>query len=326
VYTGVVTVMALPRARQCPRPARVLPYGDAITVTERRFSAELAIRDACLAGRKLRLCGYLTAQRRTTSVLRTVTVARDSTTVTVAVPGNSSGKRRRRADPRRDHGLDLRHLAHRRACASEAGCSTTPRPLPRATTGGVHVGRATCPTRRAPLHRRHRPRAPDDHHQRRAPRRPSRPQPQPQAELPRRRAKPRDVIQDAVDAITDTYRDRLQNILEQRDGPDWLDARNHRRQVSMTLAGKRAPRPYEFLEPRAVLNCLAYDPAGQQLISAPATTKARQLSGLVNEAHHLSPHAPPPATRSTAETDHSGPDASGRGEHGRSVARPVRRV
>jgi hypothetical protein len=60
----------------------------------------------------------------------------------------------------------------------------------------------------------------------------------------------------------------------------------------MTLAGKRAPRPYEFLEPRAVLNCLAYDPAGQQLISAPATTKARQLSGLVNEAHHLSPHAP----------------------------------
>lgn len=126
-------------------PPGYFPYGDAITVTERRFSAELAIRDACLAGRKLRLCGYLTAQRRTTSVLRTVTVARDSTTVTVAVPGNSSGKRRRRADPRRDHGLDLRHLAHRRACASEAGCSTTPRPLPRATTGGVHVGRATCP-------------------------------------------------------------------------------------------------------------------------------------------------------------------------------------
>jgi hypothetical protein len=60
----------------------------------------------------------------------------------------------------------------------------------------------------------------------------------------------------------------------------------------MTKEGKQAPRPYEFLEPRAVLNCLAYDPAGLQLISAPATTKARQLSGLVNEAHHPSPHAP----------------------------------
>ena len=60
----------------------------------------------------------------------------------------------------------------------------------------------------------------------------------------------------------------------------------------MTLDGKRAPRPYEFLEPRAVLNCLAYDPAGLQLIPAVATTKARQLSGLVNEAHHPSPHAP----------------------------------
>jgi len=59
-------------------------------VTERRFSRELASHDAYLAGRKLRLCGYLTAQRRTASVLRTITVARDSTTVTVAVPDASS--------------------------------------------------------------------------------------------------------------------------------------------------------------------------------------------------------------------------------------------
>lgn len=83
--------------------------------------------------------------------------------------------------------------------------------------------------------------------------------------------------------IADTYHDRLQNVLEQRDGPAWLDALNQRRHVSMARDGKSPPRPYEFLEPRAVLNCLAYDPAGLQLISEDAATKARQLSGLVNE-------------------------------------------
>jgi hypothetical protein len=113
-----------------------------------------------------------------------------------------------------------------------------------------------------------------------------------QTERPRRRAKPRDVVLDAVDATADTYRDRLQTILEQRDGPAWLDALNHRRHVSVVRDGKSPPRPYEFLEPRAVLNCLAYDPAGLQLIPEAATTKARQLSGLVNEAHHPRPHAP----------------------------------
>jgi hypothetical protein len=60
----------------------------------------------------------------------------------------------------------------------------------------------------------------------------------------------------------------------------------------MTLDGKRAPRPYEQLEPRAVLNCLDYDPAGIKLIPAAATTKARQLSGSPNESHHPNPHAP----------------------------------
>jgi hypothetical protein len=109
---------------------------------------------------------------------------------------------------------------------------------------------------------------------------------------PRRLAKPRDVVLDAVDAVADTYRDRLQTILEQRDGPAWLDALNRRRRVSMTGDGKSPPRPYEFLEPRAVLNCLAYDPAGLQLIPEAATSKARQLSGLVNDAVHPRPRPP----------------------------------
>ena len=56
----------------------------------------------------------------------------------------------------------------------------------------------------------------------------------------RRRAKPRDVVQDAVDAIADTYRDRLAVILEQQDGPAWLDALNDRRRASMTRDGKGA--------------------------------------------------------------------------------------
>jgi len=60
----------------------------------------------------------------------------------------------------------------------------------------------------------------------------------------------------------------------------------------MIQAGKPTPQPYEFLEPRAVLNCLAYDPAGLQLVPAHATKSAKQLSGLVNDAHHPKPQAP----------------------------------
>ena len=119
------------------------------------------------------------------------------------------------------------------------------------------------------------------------------PQPAPaQAARPRHRAKPRDVILDAADKVADTYRDRLQNILEHQDGPRWLDAFNDRRAASFFEEGKPVPRPYDSLEPRAVLNCLARDPAGLQLISEPATWKARQLSGLVNDAVHPKPHTP----------------------------------
>lgn len=120
---------------------------------------------------------------------------------------------------------------------------------------------------------------------------PPRPAPM-QPERPMRRAKPRDVVLDAADAVADTYRDRLQNMLEQQDGLGWLDAVNHRRAASFIRDGKPVPRPYDSLEPRAVLNCLARDPAGLQLIPEAATTKARQLSGLVNDAVHPKPHAP----------------------------------
>lgn len=113
-----------------------------------------------------------------------------------------------------------------------------------------------------------------------------------QDERRRHRAKPRDVVQDAMDAIADTYRDRLQTILEHQDGAEWLAKFNQRRHVSMIQEGKAAPQPYKSLEPRAVLSCLAYDPAGLQLISTAAAKSAKQLLGLANEALHANPHAP----------------------------------
>jgi len=100
------------------------------------------------------------------------------------------------------------------------------------------------------------------------------------------------VVQDAVDAVADTYRERLQAILERQDGADWLAKLNQRRHASMSQEGKGAPQPYKSLEPRAVLSCLAYDPAGLQLISAAAATSAKRLSGLYNEAVRANPQAP----------------------------------
>ena len=107
----------------------------------------------------------------------------------------------------------------------------------------------------------------------------------------RHRAKRRDVVQDAVDAIADTYRGRQQTILEHQDGAEWL-ANSTSRDASMTQEGRAAPQPYKSLEPRAVLSCLADDRAGLQLISAAAAKGAKQPSVLANEAVHANPQAP----------------------------------
>ena len=297
-YTARLLVTALPRTRHCPRstPKADTPHTDTYNLDETRFTEVLDIPDATEVARHLRLCGYLTAKRHTPSGVRTVTVARASTTLTAPTPQNRSEepswlvrvmawiitlvlfgwliiglirlvkwwihdtpaarKARRAATTRR-----LRRLGR---------SSPSPPPAPPAPSYAVP---ASPSPQSAPMA---------------AP-----PQPAPvQTERPRRRAKPRDVVLDAVDAVADTYRDRLQNILEHQDGPGWLDAFNHRRADSFIQDGKPAPRPYDSLEPRAVLTCLARDPAGLQLISEPATWKARQLSGLANEAVHPKPHAP----------------------------------
>ena len=99
-------------------------------------------------------------------------------------------------------------------------------------------------------------------------------------------------IQRAVGMTADVYRDRLRRILEHQDGPDWLAAFNARRRADMLAKGQGPPATYASLEPRAVLNCLAYDPAGLQLIGLDAVAAARQLCGLANAAHHLDPDKP----------------------------------
>jgi len=109
----------------------------------------------------------------------------------------------------------------------------------------------------------------------------------------RRRTLVPHVIQQAVAATADTYRGQLQGILEREDGPDWLDALNDRRRRDMLDAGRPAPEPYRSLEPRAVINCLAYDRAGLHLIPAEDVAKFRQLSGLSVIAHHPDPNNPP---------------------------------
>ena len=299
LYAGRVLLIALPRIRHCPRraPRRDPAHSTDYYFYETHFSQVLAIADASEVAHKLRLCGYLTARRHTLSGVRTVTVARASTTVTGPAPQSSEsdeptlgrrilnqvvgwmmligitvgliklGKWWIRDTPA---ARKARRAATARRLRRLGRSSPAPRPAPPAPSYAVPV---SPPPQSAPIA---------------VP-----PQPAPvYTERPRRRAKPRDVVLDAVDAVADTYRDRLQNILEHQDGPGWLDAFNHRRAASFIQDGKPAPRPYDSLEPRAVLTCLAYDPAGLQLISEPATVKARQLSGLVNDAVHPKPHAP----------------------------------
>jgi hypothetical protein len=97
------------------------------------------------------------------------------------------------------------------------------------------------------------------------------------------------VIQQAVAATADVYRDQLQAILERQDGSGWLEAFNHRRRADMLAKGIEPSPPYRSFEPRAILSCLAYDSAGLQLIPAHVAAKARELGALANAAFHSDP-------------------------------------
>lgn len=234
------------------------------------------------------MCAYLTAQRRVLGDIQTRTLARASTTISAgtATTGGSQGPE-----------LDVTFggaLALIIVGLLIAGIVATVRYFARdARPTGAHGLAGARPGAPSPIW----PTPPST--------RPADPQPPTQrpeadadvvpphpAQRARGRAKPRDVIQDAVDAVADTYRDRLQTILERQDGPDWLAALNERRDLRITQAGKAPPRPYESLEPRAILTCLGRDPAGLQLISESAADSERQLAGLINDALHPKAQSP----------------------------------
>ena len=212
LHAGRVLLTARPRTRHCPRsaPRTDPPHSDFDDVNEARYTETLAIASAFEVARKLRLCGYLTAKRRTPSGVRTVTVARASTTLTGPAQQNSAdehtlgrrilnqvvgwmmligiivgliklGKRWIRDTPEARaarRAATLRRLRLR---------SSAPPPAPPAPSYEVP---GVPPPQSAPMNA------------------PQQPAPVP-TERPRRRAKARDVVLGAVDSVADTYRDRL---------------------------------------------------------------------------------------------------------------------
>jgi pyruvate/2-oxoglutarate dehydrogenase complex dihydrolipoamide acyltransferase (E2) component len=224
-YTARLLVTTLPRTRHCRRstPRADTPHTDVYTFYETRFSEVLDISDASEVARKLRLCGYLTAKRRTPSGVRTVTVARASTTVSAPVQQKSS----------EEPSWAVRFIAwiitltlfgwlivglirlvkwwiHDTPAARKARRAATARRLRR-------LGRsAPSPPPAAPAPSYAVPASPPPQS---APMTPSPPPAPMQTERPRRRAKPRDVVLDAVDAVADTYRDRLQTSSSTRMAP-----------------------------------------------------------------------------------------------------------
>ena len=281
MYTARVLLTALPRTRRCARRApRPDPtHNTYFYVYETHFSQVLAIPDASEVAHNLRLCGYLTAKRPTASGVRTVTVARASTTVTGPVEQKSS----------EETPLGVRVLA------SIIAWALIIVGLIKLVRWWIHDTPAARAARRAATLRRLRLRS--------AAPTPAVPHATTSADasdidpgyefVQRRRGEEAAfAIQRAVGMTADIYRDRLRRILEHQDGPDWFAAFNARRRADMVARGQGPPAAYASLEPRAVLTCLAYDPAGLQLIGLDAVAAARQLCGLANAAHHLDPDKP----------------------------------
>jgi hypothetical protein len=266
------TVLITARAPQsrCPRaaPSPFAPRTASQEVTTARFSVDLTIIAALTASNRPRLCGYLTAKRRGSGGVRAHTVATDSAVVPDAgvVIGSDGG----------------------RIAAITAGVL-----LAIAAVVGLTIlflrGRASAGTASAAVDAKsHGLHAVAPHVV----------QDPPVSTWPAYDAiQSRDVevsfaIQRAVAATAAVFGERLQTVLLTRDGVAWLEAFNQRRRLDMLGKGQRAPSSYAAFEPRAVLNCLAYDPVALQLINAEAVAAARQLSGLANAAHHPDPANP----------------------------------
>ena len=274
-HIGTVTIMARSRSAPCPKhpPDRDSPGVSWDGIGGAHFSADLTIADAIKVVRDPRVCGWLTAPRRVAGIVRTRTVARAekhlATTAkdTPSSPDNSDAETARGAlqwllvvVPLIAIGIVSLWIAERRDQRREAG---KPPPDPSVETS---TDAAVADS----------------------------PEPSPDYEFVQRRRgeEVAFAIQRAVGTTADVYRDRLRRILEHQDGPDWLAAFNARRRADMLARGQGPPATYASLEPRAVLTCLAYDPAGLQLIGLDAVAAARQLCGLGNAAHHLDPDKP----------------------------------
>ncbi len=273
-HSGTVTVLAHSRSARCPKhpPDRYSPgvaWGD---ISGAHFAVDLTIFDALNVVHDPRVCGWLTAPRRVAGIVQTRTVARAEKRLAATASGNATGEP---SDGEKIaagivawilFGLMVGGIiaAIRKAARSQARRSAA-KQRPVTDDAVPHATTAADASKTSPSY---------EFVQR------------------RRGEEAAFAIQRAVAMTADVYRDRLRRILEHQDGPDWLAAFNARRRADMLAKGQGPPAAYASLEPRAVLNCLAYDRAGLQLIGLDAVAATRQLCGLANAAHHPDPDKP----------------------------------
>jgi hypothetical protein len=274
-HIGTVIVTARSRSAPCPKhpPDRDRPGVSWDNVGRAHFSVDLTIADAVEVVRDPRVCSWLTAPRRVAGIVQTRTVAWAQKRMAAASSDTPSSSDNSDAETLRGAlqwllvigllvvvvivSLWIAERGDQRRAAGK------PPPDPSGETShDSPVADSTDPS--------------------------------PDYEFVQRR---RDeeitfAIQRAVGTTADVYRDRLRRVLEHQDGPHWLAAFNARRRADMLAKGQEPPAAYASLEPRAVLNCLGYDPAGLQLIGLDAVAAARQLCGLANAAHHPDPDKP----------------------------------
>jgi hypothetical protein len=290
-HVGEVIATALPNGRRCP--ARVPdpngPYtGSSRIYDQARFSVQVTVYDAFLRSSRPKVCSYLAAPRRVFADVLPQTVAQASVRVPAAEAPDQST-----SDPDIDAlvGAVVLLVVTILVCVGVALAVRSvrgSRPSERARHGGAPTRPAEprvlwpAPAAAATAEALPEPAVRDadaETHRLEAERR------RPEMLVPY-------VIQAALQATADVYRDRLRAILERQDGPGWLDAFNERRRREMVDAGRREPEPYRSFEARAVINCLAFDEAGLQLIPREVAAEARQLSGLAVAAHHPDPGYP----------------------------------
>lgn len=269
-HVATVVVTARSRRARCPKasPDQHAPDTGFASAATARFSTAVTITNAFEAADPRRLCGYLVARRRVPGGVRARTVARAQ----LLVPGADTD----RSDSAGDSDTIAGGLLAWIFVGLLIAAATVLFRRDRSSHPATGPAAADQPPFPATTHSDSSAGTSSGH------------------DFVQRR-RDEDVsfaIQRAAGATADVYRDRLRLILEHQDGRDWLEALNRRRLAAMLAKGHGPPRAYRSFEPRAVLNCLAYDPAGLQLIDLDAVDAARKLCALANAAHHPDPDTP----------------------------------